>query len=82
MQLLMWSLIIVVGMVLLATVGWLLHRLAIRLEDAGYLYYRKQSSGGGGGSVLGELDKLVRPSIQHTIEVQDVRIEQDEIDGD
>ena len=34
------------------------------------------------GSVLGELDKLVRPSIQHTIAVTDNLVEQDEIDGD
>lgn len=81
MQWLTWSSIIGSGVLLLAVVGWLLHRLAIRLEEAGYLYYRENSRGGG-GSVFGVFDKLVRPSIQHTIEVQDTRIELDEIDGE
>ena len=81
MQCLTWSLIIGSGILLLAGVGWLLHRIAIRLEEAGYIYYREQSRSGG-GSVFGVFDELVRPSIQHTIEVQDTRIEQDEIDGD
>lgn len=76
-----WSLIIGSGVLLLVGVGWLLRRIAIRLEEAGYIYYREQSRTGS-GSVFGVFDELVRPSIQHTIEVQDTRIEQDEIDGD
>ncbi|MBC8355043.1 MAG: hypothetical protein H8E66_23945 [Planctomycetes bacterium] len=78
---LIWTLIVGIGLLLLVGIGWLLHRFAIRLEDAGYIYYREKSSGGG-GSVFGELDKLVRPSIRHTIEAQDTRIEQIEIDGE
>ena len=70
-----------VGILLLVGAGWLLHCIAIRLEDAGYLYYRERSRGGG-GSVFSELDKLVRPSIEHTIEVQDGQMEQDEHAGD
>ena len=54
----MWVLIVIGGVAILAGVGWSLHRFAIRLEDAGYLYYRKQSPTGGGGSVFGEVDKL------------------------
>ncbi|TWT47752.1 hypothetical protein [Botrimarina hoheduenensis] len=51
-----------------------LHRLALRLEAAGYLYYKhKKPTGGGGTAVFGELDRLVRPSIEHSIEAQDER---------
>jgi hypothetical protein len=54
--------------------GWLLHRMCIRLEDAGYLYYRRRpTGGGGGGGVFQELDRLTRPSIQHVVEVHDER---------
>ncbi|HRX80267.1 MAG TPA: hypothetical protein P5307_14450 [Pirellulaceae bacterium] len=81
MQVLMWIAIIGIGAILLTGVIWLLHRFAIRLEEAGYIYYREQPRGGG-GSVFGELDRLVRPSIQHTIDVKDVRIEQAENDGE
>ncbi len=82
MQLLVWSMFGGAGIALSGLGLWLLHCFAIKLEDAGYIYYREKPQGGGGGSVLGELDKLVRPSIQHTVEVQDVLVETDEIDGD
>lgn len=67
----------------LLLLGWLLHRFCIRLEEAGYLYYRngpKRPSGGVGF----ELDRLVRPSAQHVIEVeeQNVADSQDGVDGD
>lgn len=67
-----WFLIRLLLIVLGVTVGlYLLHRLALRLEEAGYLYHRnQQSSGGGATPVFGEPDKLVRPSIEHTIETQ------------
>lgn len=66
---------------LLAFIVWLLHRLCIRLEKAGYLYYREASKGGAGG-VIYELDRLTRPSIEHVIEVQDPVVMEDEIDGE
>lgn len=49
MQVLMWIAIIGIGAILLTGVIWLLHRFAIRLEEAGYIYYREQPRGGGLG---------------------------------
>ena len=47
-----------------------LHRLCLRLEDRGLLYYRRRS-GGGIGNVLQPLDRMTRPSIEHIEHVQD-----------
>ena len=52
----------------LVALGFALHRLACKLEDRGYIYYRK-ARGGTAGVVLHELDRLTRPSIQHVEEV-------------
>lgn len=48
-----------------------LHRLCVRLENDGYLHYRKKRrrSGGGGGSIFLPLDQITRPQIQHVIQV-------------
>lgn len=63
-----------------ASVGicWVLHRFCIRLEEAGYLYYRKPNAGGGGGGVFQELDRLTRPSVEHVMQVQDETKQQEE----
>lgn len=82
MQALFWPLIIVLGIAGLIGAGWLLHRFCIRLEEAGYLYYREESKGSPAAGILGELDKLVRPNIEHTIELQETtHVEEDGIDG-
>ncbi|MEO1496276.1 MAG: hypothetical protein AAFV43_03910 [Planctomycetota bacterium] len=79
-----WFLIRLFLVVFAVTGGlYLLHRIALRLEAAGYLYYRnKQPTGGGATAVFGELDKLTRPSIEHTIEAQDERVIVRENDGE
>lgn len=61
-----------------------LHRLCIRLENAGLIYYRQKPSGGGGAPVLMELDRLTRPSVEHVVATQDVekRVERPGVDGD
>ncbi len=66
----------------LVGLGWLFHRVCTRLEEAGYLHYRKSEGSGGGGGALYELDKLTRPSIKHVIEAQDVIKDEENIDGD
>src|SRR5262245_26398735 len=71
-----------IAAVLLA--GWGLHRLCIRLEEWGYIYYR-QSSGGRGsgiGSVFLELDRLTRPSVEHVVEVQNTPVVDADETGD
>jgi glycerate kinase len=72
---------IMFGAVAVVAVGWLLHRFCIKLEDAGYLYYRKPRQGGGGGLAGGlmELDRLVaRPSIEHVVELESSVVKQQE----
>jgi hypothetical protein len=78
----LWCVTIVAGIAGLIGLGWLMHRFCICLEEAGYLYYREQPKGSAGGGILGEFDKLVRPSIQHTIQAKDNIVEVHEIDGD
>jgi hypothetical protein len=44
----------------------LLHFLAIWMESKGWLYYRKKPKGGSGvGTALEELNRFLRPSVQH-----------------
>lgn len=48
---------------------WGLHRLALYLESIGHLYYTKRPEGGSPvGGVLQEIEKIVRPSVQHVEE--------------
>lgn len=83
MQTWFWLAVVVASIGLLVGLGWLGHRLCIRLEEAGYLYYREESSGSAGAGILGEIDKLVRPNIEHTIELRETtHVEEDGIDGD
>lgn len=63
-----------------------LHRLFTYLEDAGYMYYRKPREGGVAKGLTGtfnEMDRLIRPSVQHTREAEQiVRVERDDVGGD
>jgi hypothetical protein len=76
---------IIVGL-LIAVVGigfvWCLHRICVRLEDAGYLYYRTRGPGGGLSGAFYELDRLTRPSIEHVVEAEDTSTDQVEHGGD
>ncbi len=63
-----------------------LHRLFCYLEDAGYCYYRKPRTKGvakGLSGAFNEMDRLIRPSVEHTRKVdQLVQVERDDIGGD
>lgn len=49
-----------------------LHRLALKLDEMGYLYYKTQPQGGNRlGGVLMEFDKLARPSVEHSLEASE-----------
>ena len=51
-----------------------LHRLALRLEEKGLLYYwRKRTQSGWGSSVLVPLQEFVQPQVRHVIEVHEQR---------
>ena len=83
MQILYWTTVVLAGIAGLGLIGWIFHRVCTRLEQAGYMYYREKPTGSAGGSVFSEIDKLVRPSIEHTIEVQETKhVVEDGIDGD
>ena len=57
----------------------MLHRFCVRLEEAGYLYYRNR----GGGGVFHELDRLTRPSVEHVVQVRDeVKHQEENIGGE
>ena len=77
-----WTIVVAAAVVGL---GWLFHRICTRLEEAGYLYYRKKERPAG-GSAMGafqELDKLTNPSIEHVIEAQDTeKISREDVGGE
>ena len=60
------------GVAVLAAALFGLNRLALKLDEMGYLYYKTQPKGGNRmRGVLMEFDKLARPSVEHTIEASD-----------
>ena len=79
------ALYITAGILLIAAVLFGFHRLALRLDEMGYLYYRTQPKGGNRlGGVLMEFDKLARPSVEHSLEANEdaERISRPSNDGD
>jgi hypothetical protein len=61
-----------------------LHKLCVYLEDRNLLYYRRRPHGGSCvASALFEMDRVTRPSVQYTLEVNDTqKIIKSEIGGD
>jgi len=85
MTILLWTAVVMASLVVLVLVGWGLHRVCILLEDSGYLYYRKSSSGSGNtASAFLEFDRLMRPSVEHVIELRSsqTKVEESNHDGD
>ncbi len=71
----------VAAVIAIGSLIYALHRWLISLENRGYIYYRKQPRGGG-SSVFFELDKLTRPSVEHTQKAMDSEVESQENDGE
>ena len=69
------------GFMLLGVAVFGLHRWLVSLENRGYIYYLKKPRSGGGGWGL-ELDRLIRPSIEHVQKADDVIVESQENDGE
>ena len=69
------------GLILVAVAIVGLHRGLVSLEKRGYIYYREKPRGGGGSAFL-ELDRLVRPSIEHVQRADDVIVESQKNAGD
>ena len=73
---------ILIGSVVFVVVAMYgLHRLGIYLEKRGYIYYKEKPVGGGAG-VLFELDKLTRPTVEHTLEAMETEKKAQENDGE
>lgn len=61
---------------------WRLHRLALRLEERGYIYYlrRKPSGSAAGGFVA--LQRIIEPQAEHIFVVRDEAVlDADPVDG-
>lgn len=60
-----------------------LHRFCLYLDDYGYLLYRNKHRSSGGGSMFLPLDQIMRPQIQHVIQVKEQHEQvTEEKDGD
>ena len=77
------SILMIAGILLSPVMLYGLHRLLVSLENSGYIYYRTKPSGGGGiaGAVF-EVDKLIRPSIEHVVATLDGEQETQTVDGE
>jgi hypothetical protein len=50
-----------------------LHRLALHLEERGYLYYRHKKPEPGGHSTFLPLEEMIQPQVRNVIEAEDFR---------
>ena len=50
-----------------------LYRLAIYLEDCGFIYYRRKRPAGGGSPTYCPFQEMIQPQIRHVIEVEEQR---------
>ncbi len=83
---LLWIVLGVVGVVCILGVLKLLHRLLLRAEEKGWIYYRKKSAGGiisgAIGGAMKRLDEFVRPSAEYRAQAEEPVVEEDEKGGD
>lgn len=71
-----WGVGIVVG--LYAT-----HRLLLWLEARGWVYYRNSEPKPGGETAAAlEMERMIRPSVEHHIAAEDAQVESQEDDGE
>jgi hypothetical protein len=47
-----------------------LHRLALRWEERGWIYYLKSKPSGGAAGCLGAFQEAIEPNVKHVIVVQ------------
>lgn len=55
-----------------------LHRLAVYLEDWGFIYYRRKRPAGGGSPSYCPFQEMIQPQVRHVMEVE----EQRQVDSD
>ncbi len=58
------------GLVALVAAAFALHRLALRLEAAGYLYYRDRKPNPGGVPAFLPLEEFIQPQVEHLMDAQ------------
>lgn len=72
-----WLWLLLVPVVCSALYG--LHRVLCRMEERGWIYYRRAGSGGSVSRAAGELQALLEPGHRHAVEERRAeRTEQDE----
>jgi hypothetical protein len=55
-----------------------LHRLALRLEEAGHLYYLRKKPKGGGGNAFLAVQRIVEPGAGHVMIVgEEVKVDEE-----
>jgi hypothetical protein len=57
-----------------------LHRLALSLEERGYLYYRHKSSKGGAVGGFVAFQRIIEPQVQHVLKIKEEKQADDEGD--
>ena len=63
--------IVFATLVALIVAGFFLHRFCLQLEARGYIYYRNRPESGAISGAMRELDQLVRPTTEHTIQAEE-----------
>ena len=81
----LWITLAVIGLVCLVFGLKWLDKLLLRAEEKGWIYYRKKSAGGivssGIAATMNEMDRIVRPSVEHRIQAENPVVEEDEKGG-
>ena len=83
---LLWVSIGVLGASSVTLALWVLHKLLLRAEEKGWIYYRRRRGSGtvssGVAGAMMELDRIVRPSVEHVIEMKKPVLKLDQKDGE
>jgi hypothetical protein len=85
-SILLWSLLGIAGLVLLVLAVKWLDRLLLRAEEKGWIFYRKKRPGGfvssAAGALMNEMDRFIRPSVEHRIQTENPVVKEEEKDGE
>ena len=68
--------------VLIAVTLYALHRIAIKMEEAGWIYYRKKNQSGALGNAFLQIQALFEPEKRHVAEVRKRKPPRDQTAGD
>jgi hypothetical protein len=73
----------ILGLLAVLVALYPLHRLAVRLERAGWIRYRNAAPDGsaGSGAIFAELQRIYEPSVRHVYELKEEHRPRREADG-